>query len=82
MFKYVYEVAPIDFMDGTISIENYIDSIISDLSLYKDDLLHDNNADDDAEDNIGINPCLSPLEEELVTLLVEKSNLIERNYTE
>ncbi len=39
MFKYVYEVAPIDFMEGTISIENYIDSIISDLSWYKEDLL-------------------------------------------
>ena len=38
MFKYVYEVAPIDFMEGTISIENYIDSIISDLSWYKEDI--------------------------------------------
>ena len=55
MFKYVYEVAPIDFMDGTIPIENYIDSIISELSLYKDDLLHDVNVDNDVEDNIGIN---------------------------
>ncbi len=38
MFKYVYEVAPIDFTEGTISIENYIDSIISDLSWYKEDI--------------------------------------------
>ena len=55
MFKYVYEVAPIDFTEGTISIENYIDSIISDLSWYKEDLLHDVNVDEDAEDDIGVN---------------------------
>ena len=64
MFKYVYEVAPIDFMDGTISIENYIDSIISDLSWYKEDLLHDVNVDEDVEDDIGVNLCMSPFEEE------------------
>lgn len=39
MFRYVYEVAPIDFFDGTISIGKYIDSIISELSWYKDLLL-------------------------------------------
>lgn len=64
MFKYVYEVAPIDFTEGTISIENYIDSIISDLSWYKGDLLHDVNVDEDAEDDIGVNLCMSPFEEE------------------
>ena len=53
MFKYVYEVAPIDFMDGTIPIENYVDSIISDLSLYKDDLLE--NVYDDDGNNICMN---------------------------
>ena len=31
MFRYVYEVAPIDFFDGTISIGKYIDSIIYEL---------------------------------------------------
>lgn len=64
MFKYVYEVAPIDFMEGTILIENYIDSIISDLSWYKEDLLRDVNVDDDAKDNIGVNLCMSPFEED------------------
>lgn len=34
MFKYVYEVAPIDFTDGTMLIENYIDNIISDPELF------------------------------------------------
>ena len=45
MFKYVYEVAPIDFTDGTILIGNYIDSIIADLSWYKEDLLQNVNVD-------------------------------------
>lgn len=54
MFKYVYEVAPIDFMDGTISIENYIDDIISSLSWYKKDLLE--NVYDDEGNNLCINP--------------------------
>ena len=49
MFKYVYKVAPIDFMDGTISIENYIDSIMSKLSWYKKDL------HDDEENNLCMN---------------------------
>ena len=71
MFKYVYEVAPIDFMEGTISIENYIDSIISDLSWYKEDLLHDVNVDDDAE-NIGVNLCMSPFEEEHIFYRLKK----------
>ena len=53
MFKYVYEVAPIDFTEGTISIENYIDSIISDLSWYKEDLLE--NVYDDDGNNICMN---------------------------
>lgn len=53
MFKYVYEVTPIDFMDGTISIENYIDSIISDLSWYKEDLLE--NVYDDEGNNLCMN---------------------------
>lgn len=39
MFRYVYEIAPIDFFDGTISIGKYIDSIISELSWYRDLLL-------------------------------------------
>ena len=54
MFKYVYEVAPIDFMDGTISIENYIDDIISSLSWYEKDLLE--NVYDDEGNNLCINP--------------------------
>ena len=64
MFKYVYEVAPIDFTDGTILIGNYIDSIIADLSWYKEDLLQNVNVDEDAEDDIGVNLCMSPFEEE------------------
>lgn len=54
MFKYVYEVAPIDFMDGTILIGNYIDSIISELSWYKEDLIE--NVYDDEGTNLCINP--------------------------
>lgn len=57
MFKYVYEVAPIDFMDGTISIENYIDSIISELSLYKDDLL------ENVYDYDGNNICMNAFDD-------------------
>ena len=53
MFKYVYKVAPIDFMDGTIAIENYIDSIMSKLSWYKKDLLE--NVYDDEENNLCMN---------------------------
>lgn len=56
MFKYVYEVAPIDFADGTISIENYIDSIISELSWYKKDLL------DNVYDDEGANLCINPFD--------------------
>lgn len=54
MFKYVYEVASIDFMDGTILIGNYIDSIISELSWYKEDLIE--NVYDDEGTNLCINP--------------------------
>ena len=39
MFRYVYEIAPIDFFDGTMLIEKYIDSVISELSWYRDLLL-------------------------------------------
>lgn len=61
MFKYVYEIAPIDFFDGTLSIEKYIDSIISELSWYKDLLLdipqwHE-------EDNMNINCCNNMFED-------------------
>lgn len=61
MFKYVYEVAPIDFMDGTMLIENYIDSIISDLSWYKDLLLDDIPVNEDV-DEIGVNFYDNPFE--------------------
>ena len=53
MFKYVYEVAPVDFTDGTISIENYIDGIISSFSWYKKDLLE--NVYDDEGNNLCMN---------------------------
>lgn len=62
MFKYVYEVAPIDFTDGTMLIENYIDSIISDLSWYKDLLLDDIPVDEDVSDEIGVNLYDNPFE--------------------
>lgn len=63
MFKYVYEVSPIDFKDGTIPIEKYIDNIISALTWYKDDLLEDVNVAKEDEDDIGINICMSPFED-------------------
>lgn len=61
MFRYVYEVAPIDFFDGTISIGKYIDSIISDLSWYKDLLLEDIPVNEDV-DEIGVNFYDNPFE--------------------
>lgn len=61
MFRYVYEVAPIDFFDGTISIGKYIDSIISDLSWYKDLLLEDMPVNEDV-DEIGVNFYDNPFE--------------------
>lgn len=61
MFKYVYEVASIDFTDGTMLIENYIDNIISDLSWYKDLLLEDIPVNEDV-DEIGVNFYDNPFE--------------------
>ena len=39
MFRYVYEIAPIDFFDGTMLIGDYIDNVMSELTRYKDLLL-------------------------------------------
>ena len=55
MFKYVYEIAPIDFMDGTMLIRNYIDSIISDLSWYRDLMLEDSIVDEKFVNNFDVN---------------------------
>lgn len=62
MFKYVYEIAPIDFTDGTMLIGNYIDSIISNLSWYKELLLEDTPVDEDVADEIGVNLYDNPFE--------------------
>lgn len=55
MFRYVYEIAPIDFFDGTMSIRRYIDSIISEISEYKDLLLDVPNWYE--EDHMDMNFC-------------------------
>lgn len=39
MFKHVYEIAPIDYFDGTMLIGDYINDVLSDLTQYKDLLL-------------------------------------------
>lgn len=62
MFKYVYEVAPVDFTDGTMLIENYIDSVISDLSWYKDLLLEDISVDENVSDETDMNLYDNPFE--------------------
>ena len=61
MFRYVYEIAPIDYFDGTILIGNYIDSVISDLSWYKDLLLEV--PDWYEEDNVDMNFCNNMFED-------------------
>ena len=55
MFRYVYEIAPIDYFDGTMLIGDYIDGTISDLSQYKDKLL--NVPEWHEKDNGNINFC-------------------------
>lgn len=58
MFRYVYEVEPIDFFDGTMSIVKYIDSVISELSWYRD-LLLDGSYEESHKD---INYCINMFE--------------------
>lgn len=48
MFKYVYEISPVDFMDGTLPVENYIDMLLEELNSCKDCLLE---TDDFTTDN-------------------------------
>lgn len=61
MFRYVYEIAPIDFFDGTILIRKYIEDIISELSWYKDLLL--DVPDWYEEDHMDINFCNNMFED-------------------
>lgn len=61
MYRYVYEIAPIDFFDGTMLIERYIDSIISELSWYKDLLLDVPKWDE--ESHMDINLCNNMFED-------------------
>ena len=41
MFKYVYQISPIDFMDGTITVREYMDSLVDEMKAYCDTVLED-----------------------------------------
>lgn len=41
MFKYVYKISPIDFMDGTITVREYMNSLIEEINTYCNTVLQD-----------------------------------------
>ena len=41
MFKYVYQISPIDFMDGTITVEEYMDRLVNEIKTYCYTILED-----------------------------------------